>query len=447
MGYDMRTRRCSAPYRAFGHVVSVALILMFSQSPQVLAQAPLKVIDATGGGKIVYGVLESPSPAKAMGVILRYVHETLGAAPVVGKVFQSRDGQNFGAFFTVTGKPAGSPAVEGLAVVSLSPPMNMAVAALYDDAKRFPQTGPTLLRTLTAQWRTTAIAATSRLDSVPPLTATRFPDGSGAVDLPQGWRITFASHGAALIVGPHDEQVLLSNSIGPIYDPTNPQVQARLRFANPRRTLLCPTSDPLHTYLCVIQRNNPNPTFQLKQSRPMPALRLAVQAELIDADLDLHDGKGVRSCELGLRLTAVGPQGGRTLGINGTCAPQSLAAQEHPTLKAIYDSYSLNDRVVAQEFKGDEQRSRQAGANARTQANAAHAAEDARSAAFEAHMDNIDRLSKSFQNIQLDQTEVQDNEQHTRGAVPNALADAWIKANPDRYQTVPSGDFLKGADF
>jgi hypothetical protein len=81
------------------------------------------------------------------------------------------------------------------------------------------------------------------------------------------------------------------------------------------------------------------------------------------------------------------------------------------------------------------------------QANAAHAAEDARSSAFQAHMDNIDRFSKSFQNIQLDQTELQDNEQHTRGAVPNALADAWVKANPDRYQTVPSQDFLKGTDF
>jgi hypothetical protein len=421
---------------------------MFSHAPQVLAQAPLKVIDATGGGKIVYGVLESPSPSKAMGVVLRYVHEALGVAPVVGKVFQSRDGRNFGAFFAVTGKPAGSPGVEGLAIVSMSPPMNMAVAALYDDSKRFTKTGPTLLRTLTAQWHTTAGAGASRSASVPPLTPTRFPDGSGAVDLPSGWRITFASHGAALIVGPHDERVLLSNSVGPIYDPANPQVRARMRFANQRnRTLFCPTGDPLHTYLCVIRRNNPNPTFQLKQSRPMPALRLAVQAELIDADLDLHDGKGVRSCELGLSLTAVGPQGDRTLGLNGTCAPQSLAAQEQPTLKAIYDSYSLNDQVVAREFRGDEQRSRQAGANARAQANAAHAAEDARSAAFEAHMDNIDRLSKSFQNIQLDQTEVQDNEQHTRGAVPNALADAWIKANPDRYQAVPSGDFLKGADF
>ena len=329
--------------------------------------------------------------------------------------------------------------------------MKAAAAVLYDESGRFAVSGPKLLHTLTEAWRTAATPAspgTSHSPALPPLTPTRFPDGSGAVNLPEGWRITFASHGAALIVGPHDEAVLLSNSVGPIYDPNNPQVQARLRFANPRnRPILCPIGDALHTYLCVVQRNNGEPTFHLKTSRPIPALRLAVEAVLIDADLDLHDGKGLRSCELGLSLTAVGPQGGRTLGINGTCAPQGLAVQEQPTLKAIYDSYSINGQIVAQEFKGDEQRSRQAGANARIQASAAHAAEDARSSAFQAHMDNIDRFSKSFQNIQLDQTELQENEQHTRGAVPNALADAWVKANPDRYQTVPSQDFLKGTDF
>ena len=126
--------------------------------------------------------------------------------------------------------------------------------------------------------------------------------------MPEGWRITFASHGSALIAGPHNEAVLLSNTVGPIYDPNNPQVQARLRFANPRNPpILCPTADALHTYLCVVRRNNGEPTFQLKQSRPIPALRQAVEAVLIDADLDLQDGKGLRSCELGLSVTAVGP--------------------------------------------------------------------------------------------------------------------------------------------
>ena len=52
-------------------------------------------------------------------------------------------------------------------------------------------------------------------------------------------------------------------------------------------------------------------------------------------------------------------------------------------------------------------------------------------------MDNIDRFSKSFQNYQLDRTELQDNEQNARGAIPNSLADALVKANPEMSPTTP----------
>jgi hypothetical protein len=196
-----------------------------------------------------------------------------------------------------------------------------------------------------------------------------------------------------------------------------------------------------------LQRRNPQPEFKLRASRPAPALRLAVQAVLIDADLDLRDGRGLMACELGLSLTASNPVRGRTLGINGTCVPPTYSAQDKATLKAIFDSYTIDAQVVGREFARDEGASRAAGNRARVQANNAHAAEDARSAAFQAHMDNIDRFSKSFQNYQLDQTELQDSEQNARGAVPNSLADALVKSNPERFQTVNTQNFLKGADF
>jgi len=416
------------------------------------AEEPLSVIDGPHGGKVVYGSVIDSSPQKAMATVLHYVHTQFGEVPVVGNVFESHDGQNFGAFFTVTAKNQRDRRFAGLAIVSLARGTKPAAAVLYDEAARFAHTEPQLLSTLTDAWRSAATSAAPTVTlnsvSVPPLTPTRFPDGSGAVSLPPGWRITFASHGAAFIAGPRGESILLSNSVGPIYDANNPQVQVRLRYANPNKhPILCPGGDALRTYLCVLRRNSPQAAFQLIKSQPIPALRRAVQAVLIDADLDLHDGKGQMLCELGLSITAIGPLTDRTLGINGTCAPKSSAAQEQPTLKAIYDSYSINGQVVAQEFAGDERRSRAAGNNARIQANRIHAAEDARSASFHAHMDNIDRFSKSFQNYQLDQTELQDKDQNARGAVPNSLADALIKANPDRFQTVPTGDFLKGADF
>ncbi|HTC43853.1 MAG TPA: hypothetical protein VK696_02285 [Steroidobacteraceae bacterium] len=430
---------------------SLSLCLLIAHAACSAPPDSLKVIDNPGGGHVVCGPVSANTPPAAMAAVLRYLHTRFGERPLAGNVFQSRDGQNFGAFFTLTAQTATGHRIAGLVIVSMSAAAPPAGAVLYDDSSRFASTEPALMHRLTEACRSAAMPVQTtrgtKATAVPPLRPTRFPDGSGAVDLPAGWRITFASHGAATIEGPRGESVLLSNSVGPIFDPNNPQVQARLRYANPRNPpLLCPSADALQTYLCILHRRPVQPTFQLRNSRPIPPQRLAVQAVLIDAELDLHDGRGPMSCELGLAITAPG-NFGRTLGVNGTCAPQASAAQEQPTLKAIYDSYSINGQIVAQEFSGDERRSREAGNNARIQANNAHAAEDAQSASFQAHMDNIDRFSKSFQNYQLDQTELQDNDQNARGAVPNSLADALIKANPDRFQSVPTQSFLRGTDF
>jgi len=445
--------------RSFGvpritHLVSLilGLIWLITSSIYANAQDALKIINNPGGGQVVYGPVNQPTAQAAMAAILHDVHTYFGEGPVVSKVFQSHDGQNFGAFFTVTAKTHGNTKVAGLVIVSLASGATPAGAVLYDESSRFAKTEPVLMHMLTDAWRTASTSGPSSgapgSGAIPPLTPTRFPDGSGAVSLPVGWQIVFASHGSAKIVGPRGETVMLSNTVGPIYDINDPRVRARLRYANPNRLpLLCPNSDALQTYLCTLQRGAAHPTFQLKKSQPIPARGLAVQAVLIDADIDLQDGGGLRSCELGLSITSGSRVGYRTLGINGTCAPVSSAALEQPTLSAIYHSYTMNGQVVGREFAADANNSRRAGNNARIQANNAHAAEDARSAAFQAHMDNIDRFSKSFQNYQLDQTELQDNEQSARGAVPNALADALVKANPDRFQTVPTQDFLKGVDF
>jgi hypothetical protein len=415
------------------------------------AQAAFTTADHAGGGEFAYGTVPGASAPAALGAVLHYLHGRFGAAPQVGRAFQSPDARTFAVFFTLTSKAARSGSLTGLALVSLAQGVNPVAAAIYDDSARFAHTEPALFNALGAAVRSTATAAAasgSASSTVPSLTPTRFPDGSGAVSLPPGWRIVFASHGSAKIVGPRGEQVLLSNTFGPIFDPNNPQVRARLRFANPRQPpLLCPQEDVLQTYLCLVQQNPAHPQVTIRSAHAIPPQRLAVQSVLTELDLDAHDGAGVLACEFGLSITATRPMGDRTLGINGTCAPKAAVAQEQPTLKAVYDSYTLDDRVIAQEFAADAARSRQAGANARVAANNAHAAEDARSAAFEAHMDNIDRMSKSFQNIQLDQTELQDNAHNTRTTVPNSMADALIRGNPNRFESVPTQDFLKGVDY
>jgi hypothetical protein len=62
-------------------------------------------------------------------------------------------------------------------------------------------------------------------------------------------------------------------------------------------------------------------------------------------------------------------------------------------------------------------------------------------------MDDIDRYSKSFQNYQLDRSQIQDNDLNTRGIASNGLAEALVKADPNRFQYVQTQDFLKGVDY
>jgi hypothetical protein len=62
-------------------------------------------------------------------------------------------------------------------------------------------------------------------------------------------------------------------------------------------------------------------------------------------------------------------------------------------------------------------------------------------------MDDIDRYSKSFQNYQLDRSQIQDNDFNARGTASNGLAEALVKADPNRFQYVQTKDFLKGVDY
>ena len=87
------------------------------------------------------------------------------------------------------------------------------------------------------------------------------------------------------------------------------------------------------------------------------------------------------------------------------------------------------------------------GERSRIQAQAADQRRISSAAAFDAHMDNIDRQSKAMQNYTFDRSQIQDNDLNGRATVSNGLADALVQSNPERYQTVPTANFLKGVDY
>jgi hypothetical protein len=133
--------------------------------------------------------------------------------------------------------------------------------------------------------------------------------------------------------------------------------------------------------------------------------------------------------------------------VSASSIPKPLAESEQPTMNAIIQSYSQNAAVIHQELQQSLARIKAVGDRSRQQAADADQRREASSAAFNAHMDNIDRMSKSMQNYTLDRTELQDTAYNQRGAIDNSYAAALIKSDPDRFQSVPTQSFLRGVDY
>jgi hypothetical protein len=188
----------------------------------------------------------------------------------------------------------------------------------------------------------------------------------------------------------------------------------------------------------------PAATFQRIAATPDASDPHAIQCRY---EVDLQDGKGPR---LGsARIGELGAPGAPVwaMTVSASSIPKALTESEQPTMNAIVRSYSQNAAVINGELQQSLARIKAVGDRSRQQAADADQRREASSAAFNAHMDNIDRMSKSMQNYTLDRTEVQDNTYNQRGAIDNSYAAALIKADPDRFQSVPAQSFLRGVDY
>jgi hypothetical protein len=413
----------------------------------------LKTITNPTGGTIIYGpVTGQTTPQAAMASVLHFVHGKFNDRPEVLSIFQSRDGHTFGASFiaTQTGKP-----LAGLAIISLAPGASPAAAVLFDDASRFRQTQPILMKKLDEAWHIAATPASStatRSGAPQALHTVTGGDRSASIALPDGWQITGVSGGQLTAEGPNGESINLGILYQQIRDPRamqNPRTPAYYKMGA-GSGLNYPMGGDLFAAFASLanqkrqQNHLPTAAFQLIASTPDANDPHAIQCRY---EVDLHDGKGPR---LGSgRIGELGVPGAPVwaMTISSSSIPKPLVESEQPTMNAIVKSYSQNAAVINGELQQSLAQIKAVGDRSRQQAADADQRREASSAAFNAHMDNIDRMSKSMQNYTLDRTELQDTAYNKRGAVDNSYAAALIKADPDRFQSVPAQSFLRGVDY
>jgi hypothetical protein len=443
---------CTAAFMALGLALASPALAQFK------AAGALQVIDYPGGAQVVYGPINGVSAMpQAMSVMLRAVHDHLGARPEVGRLFQTKGSSSMAAFFNI---PAvgGKSALTGMIIVSIPPGGPASGAVLYDEQKRFPKTSSDMMKKLNAAWKPPlGSAAPTRNGPAASLQRTAFPDNSGSVALPQGWRITGGYQGAVHAEGPNGSQIHYG-VVYPVMDPNNPQQRQMIQMQTqggrsplPGSYVAYPSGgNPVHAMIAISAQaaqkaRQPAPTYQISSVKD-EGIAPGGHCTRAIGQVDRHDGKGVLAANTVICVSQ--PNNGlwmMTL-YQDAVRPQ-LLAQEQATMEAISKSYRINNQVIAQESQSTINRIHQIGDESRRQAEQSHAAFDQRNADLASAEDRRDRRNQDFSNYILDNTVVRDAQTGEHATTYNSYADALVKSDPNRYQYVPNQSFLKGVDY
>jgi hypothetical protein len=425
----------------------------------------MKTIDNPEGGQITYGTMQPQASVQAaMGAMLRQIHARYGDRPQVGRFFQDRSGQALAAFFNVTAQASGGQHISGLVIVSLPPGGPPSAAVLTDTAQRFPQTVNSMLQRLSAEWNashgpTAAPAGPAPVGGAEPLHQVNFPDGSGSIGLPSGWQLASAQMGAMEARGPNGEDLIFGVYI-PVMDPNYPQTRYMMNMETQGGRLPLPglwVAIPYTTDVGMVlnsmaaqlaqKQKRPAPTINITKITDGPAQRPLI-AKIIQADSDAHDGKGLMA--LSIQLQIIPPMDGTGnwgISVYQAAVPKPLFERETPTLVAIAKSYKVNTQVVQNEVNQQIQLSNAYTQSVLERARSSQAAFDQKLAHDRANEDIRDRSFQAFDNVILGQSVVRDTERNAHGTLSNDYADALVKAHPERFEYVPTQDYVKGIDY
>jgi hypothetical protein len=444
--------------------------------PAPAATPGVTTIANPGGGTIAYAQLPQQHTAQgAMGKVLQYVESNFGARPTIGKYMKSPDGNSLAATFTVTN---GGTAIAGLALVAVSATGPGAGAVLSDTEDHL----RTSLKPMLARLQQEAVAkggsaaaqaaiatagganaggsssaasaasaarpsAASPAASAAPLkpsapaeklTQTTFPDGSGSIGLPAGWKITAARQGDVIASGPHGEGLRFGMAQSAI-DYSNPQSRALGRGPGgtaPGNFVAIPFGTPGDAAFKEVIAQ-----LTQKMHKPAPVIDYAVVKTLPSQGSGKnYFMQGTTTAPTGSAATwievmegAMGPAGVWQIDIFQITVPDALADQEANTVASIFKTYRTNDAVIMGQISSDENQVQQITRNYMVTS--------------KKMADISERSTQAESNYLLGNTVIRDGDLNAHGTVSDDVANALIAADPNRFQAVSSGNYVKGIDY
>jgi len=451
------------------------------------AASGLTTVDSPGGGQFVYGSLTGEkSKADAMVFMLHKVHTHFGDKPQIGKLLQSRDGRSLATFFTLNAATLGGRPIAGLVIISTPATGNPQAAVLYDDAKNFISSEPSMMKSLTASWQGSLGSSTSSpsrnpasvqqepvagRSGAPQLYPATAGDHSAMVKMPASWNLIRVGGGSLIAEGDRGEMVMMGVIFQNIINPRNPRSQQLINgpMASRGPKVVCPLSENLFSdYVCAFnqtRRNNGKAqgSFNFIGAKPLPGGQAGINPVVASFTVDFNDGMGLRNGSVYLSPMAPLNPMAETWAMLASMSniPQKYGNAAEPTLKAVTESYTQNAKVIATEGASDLRRIQQQGQANQAQTDAINQRRENSANAYEAHRQqlnqndavnsqhnaDIDWQSKINQDYILDRSVIRDTADTVHATTGNNLAEALVKSNPNQLEYVPNQQLVQGVDY
>jgi hypothetical protein len=266
----------------------------------------------------------------------------------------------------------------------------------------------------------------------------QFPDGTGSVGLPDGWTITGAHTGEVVARGPgpagmHFFWQFTANDRG------HGLLGNALQI--PYGTDAGATLKAVFTQLAE------------RQHHAAPSFDILANLHLVNQEYFVVVNVGAIADQPPLRAWAhvvIGPpndQGNYQITLYVINVPLENADQTQGTAVAMFSSYKLNNAAVVAQIHSQMQRDAQWFARQQSDFHAREAAQDRQFASYQRQQDVQERQFAAFDNGLLNNTVVFDKELNGHGTVADDLADALVKADPNRFEEVPASGYVKGIDY
>ena len=450
-----------------GFVLLVALLPLFLAASS--ARAQLRTIEDPHGGTIVYGVVRGATKtATAMASILRTIGENCGERPQIGQVFRARGTNSESVFFTVINHPRGNKLVAGL-LIAVPSGGQVEAALVSDEANRFGSTINPMLNRLFSEWHPGGGggAGGGRPAPLPPMHPVWNQDRSASVAIPAGWTV-LGNGGTTHVNEPSSHAILSLNMVrlaaNPSYD------QPRSMGSGMAARLIFPSNVDLVRALPSLLQEfyrllNQRLVYRITQVEPVPGPQgqRCAHASGHGAPLGMNQPlpnlqeKDYPELEAIVCETApAGLTGNYFVSVSTTEIDPRFADQYRATVAAILQSYQVNQAVVTGEAwamaKPAIDAIHQIGRQAADRYAAVDRANDAQHAGYREHQDTNARTNQGFHNYILDQTVVQNNNVYGTGAVGhstewNSVANALVRADPNKYEIVNYPNFWEGTDY